>query len=623
MSFLNPAGLWGLLGIPILILIYLIKPKFGEKLVTSTFIWKLSQKYKKKKLPWQITNLFLLMLQVFIIGCISFILARPVVVTEDGAAEKIMILDASASMMVEGTKDSRFASAKEQIAELADDMGSYGKMSVIVAGTKSYVLAERSDSERTIKELLEGIECTYGEADLSGAFLLAENILQENPEAMVYLFTDKAYEDTKNIRIVNVAEEAWNVAVKSMEASLADNRELCFSAELVSYGKDTAATVVLYVDDVLADAQLLGLLADEPATVEFTDLGIRQYESARIYVEAADAIAADNEFHVWNNDFETFYALLVSEEPTFLETALMTFDNIDITTVSSFDELDKGEQLLPDGTWIEEIPSTGYDLYIYDTLMPKTLPGDGTVWMINPEKVPKGVTFKLGDAVISEAYLKTAPDSGSELFADLTREVSVADVYVNEYLEISSALGFETLYTCNDAPVILAGEADSVRAVLFAFDLSASNLPLRVAYPALVYNMVQYSLCPVLEKTTYAVGEEVTLNKASGAVLASVIGNGPDAVAQTHVRMPVSFTAEIPGLYTVTQVMADESSETLEYFVRLSPEESDISAVGGKLPELVAADTTVQYEKEITRWFLMVLLLLILVEWGVQYREQF
>ena len=51
MSFLNPAGLWGLLGIPVLILIYLIKPKFQEKLVTSTFIWKLSKKYQKKKLP--------------------------------------------------------------------------------------------------------------------------------------------------------------------------------------------------------------------------------------------------------------------------------------------------------------------------------------------------------------------------------------------------------------------------------------------------------------------------------------------------------------------------------------------------------------------------------------------
>jgi len=357
--------------------------------------------------------------------------------------------------------------------------------------------------------------------------------------------------------------------------------------------------------------------------IEFADLGIRQYESARVYVEAADAILADNEYHIPGNAAQTYYALLVSEEPTFLEAALLTFDNINLTTVASFDELDQGEQLMPDGSIIEEIPSTGYDLYVYDTIMPKTLPGDGTVWMINPEKVPKGVTFKLGDSVISEDYLKTAPDTGSELFTALTKEVSVDEVYINEYLDISSALGFETLYTCNEASVILAGEAETVRAVLFAFDLSASNLPLRITYPALIHNLVQYSLCPVLEETSYEVGDEITLNKVSGAVLSSVKSSNPAAVAENHVRMPVSYKAEEPGLYTVTQVMADDSVETTEYFVHLAQEESNITAPGGALPQVEGAETKVSYEKEITRWIVLALLLLIIVEWGLQYREQF
>lgn len=623
MSFLNPAGLWGLLGIPVLILIYIIKPKFQEKLVTSTFIWKLSQKYKKRSLPWQISNLLLFVIQLLSIGVISLILARPVIVTEDGAAEKIVILDASASMMVEGTTGSRFETAKEQICDLADDMESYGKMTVIVAGTKSHVLIERSDSERTIKELVKQTECTYGEAALGEAFSLAEEVLAKNPEAAVYLFTDKEYESGDSVKVVNVSEEAWNVAVLSMEASKAENRELTFSAELASYGKDTAATVVLYVDDVLADAQLVGLVADVPSTVEFGDLGIRQYESARIYVEAADAVLADNEFHLLDGKDRTYEVLLVSEEPTFLEAALLTFDNIGLTTVASLEELDRGEQYLPDGTLVEDIPSTGYDLYIYDKIMPKTLPGDGAVWMFAPEKVPKGVTFKLGEAVVSEDYLEIAPDTGSELFATISREVSVNEVYINEYLEISSALGFETVYTCNDAPVILAGEAEEVRAVLFAFELSASNLPLRIAFPALIHNMVQYSLCPVLDEVSYEVGDEVTLNKVSGAVLTSVKGSSQAAVEENHVRMPVSFVAEEPGLYTVTQVMADESVEKAEYFVRLATEESDLTATGGNLPELSSTGAKVSYEKEITWWFVAALLLLILVEWGLQYREQF
>lgn len=623
MSFLNPAGLWGLLGVPVLILIYIIKPKFQEKLVTSTFIWKLSQKYKKKSLPWQITNLLLFAVQLLTIVAISLILARPVIVTEDGAAEKIVILDASASMLVEGGAGSRFEEAKKQICDLADDMESYGKMTVIVAGTDSYVLVERSDSERNIKSLVEGTTCTYGEADLNNAFLLAEEVHKENPEAAVYLFTDKQYPENDSVKVVDVSEGAWNVAVCSMEVTKAENRELIFSAELASYGKDAAATVVLYVDDVLADAQLVGLLADVPATVEFTDLGIRQYETARVYVEAADAIPADNEYHLLDGREQTYEVLLVSEEPTFLEAALLTFDNISVTTVASFEELDQGEQYLPDGTYVEDIPSTGYDLYVYDTLMPKTLPGDGAVWMINPEKVPKGVTFKLRDSVVSEAYMEKAPDSGSEVFAAISKEVSVNEVYINEYLEISSALGFETIYTCNDAPVILAGEAENVRAVLFAFDLSASNLPLRIAYPALIHNMVQYSLCPVLETSSYEVGDEVTLNKVSGAVLTSVKGSSADAVAENYVRMPATYVAEEPGLYTINQVMSDNSIETTEYFVRMSAEESNLTAPGGSLPELEGSEAKVSYEKEITWWFVLALLLLIVVEWGLQYREQF
>lgn len=623
MSFLNPAGLWGLLGIPVLILIYIIKPKFQEKLVTSTFIWKLSQKYKKKSLPWQITNLLLFVVQLLAIGAISLILARPVIVTEDGAAEKIVILDASASMLVESDAGSRFDVAKEQIADLADDMESYGKMTVILAGTESYILVERSDSERNIKELVAGAECTYGEADLSSAFLLAEEVLAENPDAVIYLFTDKQYEANAGIKVVDVSEEAWNVAVCSMEVNKAENRELIFSAELTSYGMDTAATVVLYVDNVLADAQLVGLLADVPTMVEFTDLGIRRYETARIYVEADDAIPADNEYHLLDGQEQSYEVLLVSEEPTFLEAALLTYENINVTTVASFDELDQGEQYLPDGTLVEDIPSTGYDLYVYDELMPKTLPGDGAVWMLNPEKVPKGVTFKRGDTVMSEAYMETAPDTGSELFTTLSREVSVNEVYINEYLEISSALGFETIYTCNDAPVILAGEAENVRAVLFAFDLSASNLPLRIAFPALIHNMVEYSLCPPLQATAYEVGDEVTLNKVSGAVLTSVKGSDVAAVAENHVRMPVTFIAEEPGLYTVTQVMADETVEEAQYFVRLASEESNLTAAGGNLPEIEGAETEVSYEKEITWWFVAALLVLIVVEWGLQYREQF
>ena len=420
MSFLNPVGLWGLLGIPVLILIYIIKPKFQEKLVTSTFIWKLSQKYKKKSLPLQISNVLLFLVQLLIIGAISLILSRPVIATQEGAVEKIVILDASGSMLVEEKDGSRFELAKKQILELADEMEDYGKMTVILAGPESRALIERSDSEQRVKSVVEIAECTYGEANLRDAFLLTKQVLEQNPEAAVYLFTDKEHEETGSVQVVNVAEDAWNVAVLHAETEKAGNLDLTFVAELASYGMDTTATVVLYVDGVLADAQLVGLMENVPSTVRFNTQGIRQYEEARIFVEAADAQLSDNEFHLFDTGREEYDILLVSEEPAFFEAALLTFDHLNITTVASLEELDQGAQWV-DGGVVENIPGSGYDLYIYDSTVPEELPGDGAVWMFSPDRVPKGVTFKLGEKVVAESYMQKAPDSGSEVFSYKTR----------------------------------------------------------------------------------------------------------------------------------------------------------------------------------------------------------
>ena len=51
MKLLAPLGLLGLLGVVALIIIYIIKPNYQQKFVSSTFVWKLSLKYRKRKIP--------------------------------------------------------------------------------------------------------------------------------------------------------------------------------------------------------------------------------------------------------------------------------------------------------------------------------------------------------------------------------------------------------------------------------------------------------------------------------------------------------------------------------------------------------------------------------------------
>lgn len=103
MNLLTPLGLLGLISIAVLILIYIIRPNYQQKVISSTYVWQLSLKYKKKRLPInRLRNIILIICQVLILASCAFILAQPIIneAVELERAEKVAILDASASMRV-------------------------------------------------------------------------------------------------------------------------------------------------------------------------------------------------------------------------------------------------------------------------------------------------------------------------------------------------------------------------------------------------------------------------------------------------------------------------------------------------------------------------------------------
>ena len=81
MSFLYPLGLLGLIGVPILIIIYIIKNKYTEQVIASTYLWALSEKFLKKRLPInKLVGIISLILQIITVILVSFALAHPVLI---------------------------------------------------------------------------------------------------------------------------------------------------------------------------------------------------------------------------------------------------------------------------------------------------------------------------------------------------------------------------------------------------------------------------------------------------------------------------------------------------------------------------------------------------------------
>ncbi|MGN0818558.1 MAG: BatA domain-containing protein, partial [Candidatus Coproplasma sp.] len=108
MSFIYPLGLLGLIAVPVLIIIYIIKNKYTEQVISATYLWTLSEKFLKRKNPInRLTGIISLILQILAVVFISFAIAQPVFTVPGGAYDYCFILDGSGSMNMVQTDRTR------------------------------------------------------------------------------------------------------------------------------------------------------------------------------------------------------------------------------------------------------------------------------------------------------------------------------------------------------------------------------------------------------------------------------------------------------------------------------------------------------------------------------------
>ncbi|MDE6676788.1 MAG: VWA domain-containing protein, partial [Clostridia bacterium] len=273
MKLALPLGLLGLLAILALVLIYILKPKYQDKKVSSTYVWKLSLRYQKRKVPLQwLKSSLLLIIQLLIIVLIALMMSQPQVVLATKTGEKIVILEASASMQTEKDGKSRFDRAKSEISKLAESTtAEEDKFSVILAAEEASFVIRRSDSASYIKQKISEAECTFGESNIPDAMELAEGVLAENPNAEVYLYTDCEYEKTGRVTVVNMSDSEWNAAILNFSAKRVKG-SFVFTAEIASYGRASEIAVSLNVDGKAKSARLADCAENGKVSVVWDNL---------------------------------------------------------------------------------------------------------------------------------------------------------------------------------------------------------------------------------------------------------------------------------------------------------------------------------------------------------------
>ena len=632
MTWLTPIGFLGLIGLIILIIIYIIKPNYQQKVISSTFIWRLSLKYRKKRLPINRLHNFLLFLcQVLILTISALLLAQPVIsaIEQGDENEKVIIVDASASMKLTDNGSSRFERAVERAKELAEQTISQGGLvSVIVADGEPAYLVQRMSEENAdelymkLDDLLrDGDACSYGSADMQGAVTLAEEVLRYNNEAQVLLLTGTEYIEKNGIIVEDVSgKNDWNAALLGVTATINDNNHYEIAVDVGCFGRTEYLTVYCVIHGVNGDGQQNMTLTkteffdptEEEKTVWFTtdDLGgqiLYSFDYLEVYVTVNDSFPDDNSFFLYGGQKPTIKVQYASSLPNnyfsgMVRTMRETMKN---QWNIQFTSLKKG------ATGATE----GFDLYIYEHSMPEVLPTDGVVLLVDPNRAPEGSGLRLGQTYGVESDSTLA----NGVTHDLMSFVESNRITIAKYTEILSNDGYEELAYYNGQPVILVKNDEQAKVVVWAFDLNYSNLCAMPDFSFMMYNMFRYFIPTTLNANSYEIGDTVQLT-ARGTEL-KLTGNNEEHVFEGK-SGEVVVTA--PGTYTVTQKPMQGDQLLIEsFFVSIPNNESDITKQVDSLPIMnVDRNTDIVFE-DLLFYFAIGLVAFLFAEWYLHTKKNY
>ena len=610
MSFLYPLGLLGLIGIPILIIIYIIKSKYTEQTVSSTYLWTLSEKFLKRKKPIsKLTGIISLILQILTVVFVSFSIAHPIVVLPDIASEYCFILDATGSMNIEKDGKTRFEKGKEEISALIKQSADGSTYSLVYVGSSTSVVFEGVTNKDQALLLLQEKQPAFTHTELTDAIGLAQGMFDKNPSLVTYLITDESYEKETNVNVINVAAGESNVCVTDVTYTLSGGT-LKVNGNILSYSDVAEGTVGLYVDgeSTLKDTATVALQKGEAAAFELST-SAQMFHSLQVTLSGTDALALDDTYIIYNEKSESSYhTLLVSATPFFLQSALQSVltAKIDVVTPEEY----KGQ--------------TGYGLYIFDCYNPTSIPTDGAVWFINPTASTPDTGFSVqGEVVIDGADVLTLTNSSSSVAKKFMQDLVKNDVYVTEYVQCGLYSNFTTLFSYKGHPVIFAG-ANSYgnREVVFAFDLHKSNLPVLYDYIVMMRNLIDYSFPEIVEKTDYYCGEEVTVNALANCDSIRVdtpLGNVTFLDAETATNY---FTLDEVGVYTVTMTMGQQQ-KSINLYSAMAKGESN-PAVSQESIEIQGQASAEKLDGLYDTLTLLVILLacVFFADWGVYCYEK-
>ena len=479
MNFLAPAAIAFAAAIPIVIVFYLLKRKRVVHLVSSTLLWQKFLAETQASSPFQrLRHNWLLILQILVLLLAIFALMRPYLAGEGRTGRlRVAILDASASMMATDVQPNRFEQAKADLEKLIDGLKGNDQLVLLLASAHTEVKQSATTDKVALRRALATCVAMETPTRLAEAFKLAETLVKNRPESEgpeIHLFSDGAasglddfqnknlplvyhrygkHSENAGITAIDVRANPANARERALFATIANLSTNARAVELeLSFGNDVVETRTVSLSGT--NTQPLVFVAPQNQDGVFT-----------LRIKNEDALAADNRASIVSLIPQPARVLLVSRSNRFLEKALRTAPNAELTIVPA----------------LAEQPQN-FDVVVLDDVSP-------TVW-----PAANVLAFHVVNTNLFSSWenAKTPPVVDWKSGHPLLRFVSLDNVQVAETLAIKAPPWGVGLVESPNTPLVVAGELYRRKVVWVGFDILQSTWPLRISFPIFVANAIDW-----------------------------------------------------------------------------------------------------------------------------------
>ena len=513
---------------------------------------------------------------------------------------------------------------------------------------------------------LTGIQASDTPADLTRALGAAADALRDRTNPLIVLISDGAYPEQQlglvtwdatvaqapttaagnlpaakpaanlaavdlskiDVRYVPVGRRGDNVGIVAFNVRryIANKAAYEVYIEIKNFGSEPAhRQIALYNGTTMVDLKPIDLAPGQRQKNIYSKLPGGIENQLRASLRPVDGAGGSDAFPLDDTAYALLPArkkqkvLMVTEDNLFLEGALLVYENVDPT------------KLTPKQYEANPAVADAMDVVIFDEYTPAVLPPPPTSLLLFH---PTGSNSPIAIRGEISAPRITEVDDGHPVM----RWVTMTDVYMDKSSTFAPdpKKGESTIaYFVRDS--IIAAKRDGRRKILaFGFSLpasgreSATDLPMRVAFPMLLVNALDWFAGDTSDLlTTYPTGsrERVPLDGVVGATEAEVTGPDGGVTRTPVIEGLATFYGARVGYYDLAAKSPNGATiAQIQLAANLaSPAESDIApsaelTLGGKKLEPPEA-FAISHSQKIWIYLIFAAMALIVMEWITYHRR--